>query len=465
MLPNDSQVAKMVEQPFAMLDLLDNSEEMEVYQETKEALSEADGVVSLLDGHDVLDDEMIVTLESRFPGLVLDNVPYDIRYSTEGMDTVKKTAKDIQQRMLAASSVATIAMIDNFAGFLRNLAGTNVNDGVVSCLLSIDGARKTLKQTSAVSNDDTLINAYQSLMGLKPESKDQVIEMIQVIKSSDSGLECLKKFPNDKYDRIFTPLLASTVAESSKIFSCFDLLNRTYARQLIETIDKVKSDLTKIMEAGDYDQMGVYQGDLIPEEIMRTMTEIVGSLDVELDHRKGILKQTRAVSKHMAKMLKANEDSLRKKASVVNAIVHRHKELDKAFKDISEATIKLANYTKSKDVDLKSLRVQMRKFRYAKHKGGLLYRKGLRSGQNHHRILNELDDVWSLVDLMVRMCISFTTAYSVLKITLDKFRKNFADFVSTVNELTTSEGEVSSDDESSPETSNDEDQEEKQDDQ
>lgn len=465
MLPNDSQVAKMVEQPFAMLDLLDNSEEMEVYQETKEALSEADGVVSLLDGHDVLDDEMIVTLESKCPGLVLDNVPYDIRYSTEGMDTVKKTAKDIQQRMLAASSVATIAMIDNFAGFLRNLAGTNVNDGVVSCLLSIDGARKTLKQTSAVSNDDKLIKAYQSLMGLKPESKDQVIEMIQVIKSSDSGLECLKKFPNDKYDRIFTPLLASTVAESSKIFSCFDLLNRTYARQLIETIDKVKSDLTKIMEAGDYDSMNVYQGDLIPEEIMRTMTEIVGSLDVELDHRKGVLKQTRAVSKHMAKMLKANEDSLRKKASVVNAIVHRHKELDKAFKDISEATIKLANYTKSKDVDLKSLRVQMRKFRYAKHKGGLLYRKGLRSGQNHHRILNELDDVWSLVDLMVRMCISFTTAYSVLKITLDKFRKNFADFVSTVNELTMSEGEVSSDDESSPETSNDEDQEEKQDDQ
>ena len=153
-------------------------------------------------------------------------------------------------------------------------------------------------------------------------------------------------------------------------------------------------------------------------------------------------------------MLKADEDSLRKKASVVNAIVYRYKELDKAFKDISEATQKLSEYTKEKDVDIKELRLEMRKFKmdksFGKRAKDLVKGNLLKHGQTHHRIMNELDDVWALVGLMVRMSISYATTYSVLKITLDKFKKSFADFTESVNKLSAGEGEIPSKEQDKP---------------
>lgn len=450
----DELTPNQVEQPFAVVDLLENSEEAEVFAQSREALSEADGVVSLVSGVDVLDDDLIAELESRMPGIVLDNVPYDIRYTSAGIEDVKKTAKEVQERMLVVSSVATITMIDKFAGFMRSLSGSVVNEGVVSSLLGIETIEKQLKMVTSVEDDSALMSTYQKFMGVKPESPDQVFEMIGVIKQSKSGLECLKKFPNDKYDKIFTPLLTSTISESSDIFSCFDKLNRTYARQLMDTIEKVKADMQRIMKSGDYDSMNAYSDSLIPDDIMKTMSEIIGSLGVQIDPRKGILKQTGLISKHMARMLKADEDSLRKKASVVNAIVYRYKELDKAFKDISEATQKLSEYTKEKDVDIKELRLEMRKFKmdksFGKRAKDLVKGNLLKHGQTHHRIMNELDDVWALVGLMVRMSISYATTYSVLKITLDKFKKSFADFTESVNKLSAGEGEIPSKEQDKP---------------
>lgn len=438
-----SEIQARVEEPYNMLDLTYNSDEAVVLSESLDTLNDIDGTVHVLNGVEVLDDDVIADVESKFPGIIYDNVPYNIRYMEAGLEDAKETAKQIQQRVVAVSAKATIVMIDKFAGFMRDVAGSNISEGVVSSLTGIEAARKELKNTSSVTDENKLLKAYQNLMGVKAESSEKVIEMIGTIKSSKSALECLKTYPNDKYDKIFSPLLAASVSDSSNIFSCFDKLNKTYARQLIDTIEKVKSDLNKMISDGNYDAISNYNENLIPDDIMETLAEIVGTLGVKLDHHKGILKQTTYISQQMAKMLKPDEDSLRKKASVVNTIVYRYKDMDKAFKDIGEAIAKLSEYSKEKDVGLKELKSDLRRFKIEKpikrRAKEILRGDMMKHGNTHHRIMNELDDLWSLIDLMVRMCISYTTMYGIVKINLDVFRKQFADFVEAVNAITESE--------------------------
>ena len=186
------------------------------------------------------------------------------------------------------------------------------------------------------------------------------------------------------------------------------------------------------MEKKDYGRLARFNKHLIPDDLMKALSEMVAALNVQLDHRKPLLQQTRTISKQMTLALKPNEKSLGRKASVVNAITNRHKEIDKAFNDILTATDKMSGFGKSKDQDMQTLRNNLKDFRWQKPISevikGSVDGTGSQAVKVYNRILDEMTDLWNLVSLLVRTSVVYVTSYSITKISIDTFNTNLITF-------------------------------------
>lgn len=183
--------------------------------------------------------------------------------------------------------------------------------------------------------------------------------------------------------------------------------------------------------------MARFNKKIIPDDAMKMMTDLISSLDVELDHRRPVLSQSRLIIKAVAKQLKVNEESLRKKATVVNAIAYRFEDLDKAYTNVLEATDKLSSFNKQEQG--KDTKNKLKEFRYAtplkvaaKQAAAGNFSK---SADTHKRVLDELDDLWNLVGILTRMSISYITMYSILTKTIEMFRITCTDFAKDVADI------------------------------
>lgn len=414
----------------SVLQMFGGLEEYEAFQQARQDINDIDGMTEVISNVEVLDKDLVNEIESRFPGIIRDNVAFEDRYTPTGLTITLESLDNIKRGAMANSSRATLAMLDKFSDFLRTLKKKNLSEGLSAVLDSIAKVSQGIKFTT--KEDKVLMSAYKGLMGVPPDSPEQVKEMIAKFPDYKNPIQCLKDYPNESYNRIFTPLLAATIADSSAIFSLFDKLNNEYAAKLINNVAEAHEVLNDIMEKKDYGRLARFNKHLIPDDLMKALSEMVAALNVQLDHRKPLLQQTRTISKQMTLALKPNEKSLGRKASVVNAITNRHKEIDKAFNDILTATDKMSGFGKSKDQDMQTLRNNLKDFRWQKPISevikGSVDGTGSQAVKVYNRILDEMTGLWNLVSLLVRTSVVYVTSYSITKISIDTFNTNLITF-------------------------------------
>lgn len=424
------------------------SKEYHDYIDAKQEYDDAESVIERLDGVEVLDRDLVTDIESRFPGVVYDNIPFDKRYTPEGITYARESLEEIKHKAISVSARSTMVMINSFHDFIRKVRRSDVTNGVAGALDKLGKMTSGIEMTP-IDDNDKLVKEYQKLMGVAPESPEQVKEMIKALTDAENATHALKEFPNSAYDGIFTPLLAATIAKSSPIFDCFDKLNNQYASTLLNGILDAQSELGDIMEKRDYKRLSRYSKKLIPDDVHKVLSDVVSTLGVKLDHKKPVLQQTKGISKQMTAGLKPNESSLRKKATVVNNLNYRFKELDKAYSDVLSATDKISKFDKGEDDTLKNMKEDLTSFKWSRSPKEIV--KGIADGtgkqavQQYRRIIDEIDDVWNLIGLFTRMSIVYTTAYTSLKLTLDIYIKKLDNFLKVCiakKETKATDGEV-----------------------
>lgn len=428
---------EIVETIVEELDVIEHTHEYNEYMDARKAYEDATGAVGLLDGVDVMDNKLITSLENRVPGVVTNNLPVELWYSTEAVEATVDNLemKASQASMLAAR--ATMALVTKFQDFTRAIRKSSVDDGVGVALHRLQTDISKLTLSSDEKKVKNRLPAYKKLMGVPPENEEQVAQMFEKFKEYKNPIQVLKDFPNTRWDKLFTPLLASTVSETGNVFRCFEELNNNHAVKIINNMNEVVAELDDIVSKNDHARMARFNKKIIPDDAMKMMTDLISSLDVELDHRRPVLSQSRLITKAVAKQLKVNEESLRKKATVVNAIAYRFEDLDKAYTNVLEATDKLSSFNKQEQG--KDTKNKLKEFRYAtplkvaaKQAAAGNFSK---SADTHKRVLDELDDLWNLVGILTRMSISYITMYSILTKTIEMFRIACTDFAKDVADI------------------------------
>lgn len=411
--------------------------EYDDYIAAREDYEKAVGVMDVLDGVDALDPDLIVDIETQFPGVVTDSIPANLWSSSESIDITKSNVTAKMNESAALSARATLVVISKFGDFIHALSNSRVDEGIGAVLNTIQTTVSKVTLSDDEHKKTVRSVAYKALMGVPPESDEQVVKLFETLSTYKHPIQMLKDFPNNKYDKIFTPLLASTVSEASPIFHCFSELNKKYATVLIDNVHTTISDLEDIIASKDYARMARYNRNIIPSEITKIMTDVVASLNIEIDHKVPLLKQDKLISKAIAKMLRVDEDSLKKKATVVNTIAYRSQELDNAYSDIVEATDKLASFDSNKKG--KDLIAKLKEFRYTKPIKAVVKDSisGIHKQANdtHRRVLSELDDLWSLINILTRMSISYVTMYATLSKTLEIFHRNYVTFAKQIGTI------------------------------
>lgn len=402
-------------------------------------LEEIEGTEEIFYTTPTLDKDMVSSIENKFPGLILDNVRYSERYTEEGHSA---GLENIQRRKeVAVSDMATafVGVVDKLQTLTSKLKDSTIKGSLSTTLNTLQRHAVGLEMDKVKLNDAKLLIAYNAMMGVEADSVQQVKELITKISTYKNPIQCLKDFPNSKYDKIFTPLLADSAADNSRVFKAFSAMNEEYASELVSTVRQTQHDLNNIVNAGDWQRLSRFTDNLIPKNIDQVLNDLVSSLEIEVSSSKSLLSQTAKIGSQLSKQLRTNDVSLNKKAVVLNAITHRSALLDKGFKDITEITNTLASLNQDDTKVLSDVREGLKRLRSDRTKkqkaSQLLTPVGRQASAQYRRLMGEIHNLWNLVNLFTQISVVYVSCYSILKITLDNFSTRFLAFSRAVQVL------------------------------
>lgn len=419
--------------PMQIIDLFDSSADAQQILLEKAELEKACTLEELISETGEMDTNMVASVESAFPGLLLDNLTLEQCMTEDGVTYALESLADIQDKAVVSISVSTILIINQLKTFLTKIKDSDIADGVGAMLSTVASQVKNLVPVGSSDYGPAYMAAYKDLMGVKPESPQVVFDFMRDLKTYRNPVLALKDYPNNEYDRMFSPVLSKTVAEKSEMYQVFKELRETQANHLVMAITNVQGELGDIIRSNDYGRLARFNDDLIPRDVHKLLNNIIASYDIHINPKVPLLEQTKTVGQQFTKALKPTEESIQNKASVVNALVHQHQKLDAAYDDILKATDILSQFDKSKAdqlVELKRDLIQMKKKKSIKARA-----VGIRNGTHqaskiqYRRILDEIEHLWALVSLFSRMSVVFVTKHAIIVKVLTEYNLRLSQFI------------------------------------
>lgn len=418
---------------------LESTEEYEDYLSAYQKLEEIESAEEVLNDTSELNKEMVADLESRYPGIVVDNLRHSERYTSLGHKACVESLN--RKKAVVVSELATsfLGMLDNLNKMTGRLKNTHVAGGISETLDTLTKHVKSVEMSVDKLSDEKLILAYTKLMGVEPNNANQVRDLIKKISTYKNPVLCLKDYPNSNYDKMFTELLTNTVGDNMKVFKAFEDMDNHYAEAIVNNIHVVQSQLVNIIREDAHDKLSRFTGDIIPKDVDIVLNDIVAGLDISVDASKPLLRQIRKIGSEVSKKLRTTEQSIEKKGSVVNAVTHQFKHIDAGFVALSSATNKLAALN-DKDVSMVSdIETGLKQMRQKRSKGIIVNQVvtpvGRQTSKQYKRVMGDIQNLWQLVNLFVRLSVSYVSCYSILKITLDKFSLRLLVFLKTVGDM------------------------------
>ena len=401
-------------------------EEIELAEETLKQTSE-------------MDKDTVAGLESKYPGIVTDNIRFDDRYTSVGHQACVESLK--RKKQVLASDIATsfLGMVKNLNTMAGKLKNTHVAGGVTGTLNAISKQVKSVQMAPDKLTDEKLIIAYTDMMGIEPDNANQVRELIKKLPSYKNPVMCLKDFPNTRFDKMFTPLLANAVSDNTKIFDAFEAMNDHYAEAIVNNIYVVQNEIGRIVREEDHGALARFTKDVIPRDVDIVLNDIVAALDIKISPSKPLLSQVRTIGSGVSKKLRVTEDSLNKKGSIVNAVTHRYGHIDAGFDALNQCTNKLAKLDDGDINAINEIQSGLKEMRQHRSKAVIINQtittQGRQSSQQYKRIMGGIRDLWQLVNLFTRLSVAYVSCYSILKITLDKFSLRMLAFLKATGDL------------------------------
>lgn len=418
---------------------LESTEEYDDYLSAYQKLEEIENAEEVLSDTSEMNKEIVADLEGRYPGIVVDNLRYNERYTPTGHQACVESLK--RKKDVAVSELATsfLGMLDNLNKMTARLKNTHVSGGISETLDSITKQVKSVEMGSDKLSDEKLILAYTALMGVEPNNANQARELIKKLDTYKNPILCLKDFPNSNYDKMFTELLSNTVGDNMKVFRAFEDMDTHYSDAIVNNIHVVQSQLTNIIREDAHDKLSRFTGDIIPKDVDIVLNDIVAGLDISIDASKPLLRQIRKIGAEVSKKLRTTEESIEKKGMVLNSVTHQFKHIDEGFVALSSATNKLAALS-DKDVSMISdIEKGLKGMRQKRTKGIIVNQVitpvGRQTSKQYKRIMGDIQNLWQLVNLFVRLSVAYVSCYSILKITLDKFSLRLLVFLKTVGDM------------------------------
>lgn len=415
-------------------------QDYDLFRIEQDNLKDINETTSLLKENAELTPEVIAAVEARFPGLIYDNLTNDEIFESKGVDIIVGSLESMQLKSQFSLSLMSIGLINKLQTYIVRMTSSDMYMTVTGAVSKVKNVVKGLPTDIKAKEEDKLMKYYVQLMGAPADDPAMVYDFLNKIKEYKNPLESLKEFPNSHYDKMFTPFLASTVSERDKLLEGFAKINDTYANLLVRNIEEVQSSLQDILETGHFKNMQLLSRDLIPKGMQVIITDIVATLNVDIDPGKPLVKQSRKIASGLVKGTKPTEHSIRKKATVVNALLNHHKDLDEAFNNVREITKKLAKFDKGIADQLVAIRKDMVAFK--KKRTVKSYAKDVVTGQNkasmlsYKKLLADLDDLWSIVRLFVKLNVIYVMTYSITEQTINSFHHRLYQFNKNLHKLT-----------------------------
>lgn len=429
----------MDQSPMAIIDMYDTGQEIQDIMEEKQILEDACSLEEIISEQGELNNELIASVESAYPGLLLDNLTLEECHTDEGVTYALESIADIKDKTVVSISVSSILLINKLKKFLNRIKDSDVADGVVAMLATVKSTAGTIKEGVIPSEETKYLKEYKKFMGSDAESLDMVKQFITDIKNAKHPITVLKDYPNNEYDVIFTPLLSDTVSETNHVYALFSLLREKHAQDLVTSIEQVQTALFNIIESEDYGRLARLNDNIIPKSLHDTLNDIVGAYNIELNPKEPLLDQVSLIGKQFASALKPTEESLNKKATVVNALVHQSKKLDTAYDDILKTTDTLSQFDKKKADQLVRIKEELT---VLKRRKSLKARAvGIKDGTHkasvmqYRRIVTEINHLWGLVNLFSRMSVVFVTKHATIVKTLTEFNLRLTMFIKAVEKI------------------------------
>lgn len=425
--------------PMNILDTFDTSEETVKILKDKEDLETACNLEEIISTSGELDMEVIASVEAAFPGMLLDNLTLEECNTTEGVTYALESLADVKDKAVVSISVSSILVINQLKSFLTKIADSEVADGVGAMLSTIKAQVKDLSPGSAARHEAAYLKAYKEFMGVQPKDVKMVTDLIDSLQGYKNPILALKDYPNNEYDRLFSPLLSKTVAEKSKLFDLFQQLKDSQARHLVLSITNVQGELDEIIKTADYGRLARFNDVLIPRQMHTLLNDIVASYDINVNPKVPLLEQTKSIGKQLSKALKATDSSIEKKATVVNSLVNQHQKLDTAYDNVLKSTDILSQFDKVKAeqlVELKRDLIQMKRRKSLKARAvGINDGTHKASKIQYRRILDEIEHLWGLVSMFARMSVVFVTKHAIIVKVLTEYNLRLSQFVVTIGKL------------------------------
>ena len=401
-------------------------EEIELAEETLEQTSE-------------MDKDTVAGLESKYPGIVTDNIRFDDRYTSVGHQACVESLKRKKQVLVSEMATSFLGMVKNLNTMAGKLKNTHIAGGITETLSAVNKHVKSVQMAPDKLTDEKLIIAYTDLMGIEPKDASQVRELIKKLPYYKNPVMCLKDFPNNRYDKMFTPLLANAVSDNTKIFDAFDSMNTHYAEAIVNNIYVVQNEIGRIVREEDHGALARFTKDVIPRDVDVVLNDIVAALDIKINPSKPLLSQVRGIGSEVSKNLRLTEESLDKKGSVVNAVTHRFEQIDDGFDALNQCTNKLAKLDDGNINAINEIQTGLKEMRQHRSKAVVINQtitaQGRQSSKQYKRIMGGIRDLWQLINLFTRLSVAYVSCYSILKITLDKFSIRMLAFLKAVGDL------------------------------
>lgn len=416
-----------------LIDRLDNTRELEEMSIQADELAHLEEVEEMLTTTSTLDKDVVASVESAYPGLVLDNTSYDNRYTKEGLDIcleeIQQRKTDIQGRLVLSS----LEMLDKLSNVINKLKTEKLKTSMTDVLKTSKTRLSQWHPDKSEASRARYMVAYHNFMGTPATKLEQVDALIDKLPTYKHPIQCLKEFDNDKYDKLFTPLLVSTSTEKKNLFQLYDTINNELANKLVSQVTNLQLDLIDIVDKEEYDKLGTLRIDMIPDELQKVLWDVIAALDVKMNPNKPLLEQTRKISSQLSKTLKVTDVSLRNKATVVNAIANHPDLLDKAFTDVTEITTKLGKFDKKRGGELIALKQSLQEMNGNRTIGNrtkhAVTSKGRQYSRQYRQLLKQITQLWDLVALSIRLSVIYVSAYSIMKMTLDEFTMRLSKFM------------------------------------
>lgn len=425
--------------PMNIIDMFDTSEATTQILQEKEELEKACNLEAVVSETGELNNEIVAAIESAFPGMLLDNYTLDELDSPEGVTFALESLADVKDKAVVSISVSSILVINQLKTFLAKIADSDVADGVGAMLSSIKSQVNKLNPDAETRNEQGYLKAYKSLMGEDAKDVQMVKDLLKSLTTYKNPVLALKDYPNSEYSQLFSPLLSKTVAEKSKLFDLFKQLRETQAQHLVISITKVQGELEQIIKSSDYGRLARFNDTMIPREMHNLLNDIIASYDVEINPKVPLLEQTKSIGKQLSAAIKPTKETVAKKATVVNALVHQHGKLDDAYNNVLKSTDVLSQFDKAKAeqlVELKSDLISMKRRKSLKARAvGIADGSHNASKIQYRRILNEIEHLWGLVSMFARLSVVFVTKHAIIVKVLTEYNLRLSQFVAKIEKL------------------------------